>query len=118
MPPQVEWTNKFLASSTHESVVAVSALATWSWWKNPLNPYSLRLSSSAFAWITKRSDIKGYKIELHDDMTGKQMLQLERVFKSPYFITAKSITVFSEEDAIMLQLHAGNLKQYLDNLSL
>jgi hypothetical protein len=45
------------------------------------------------------------------------MLQLERFIKSPYFIKKlKMLYVFGEEDAVMLQLHGGNLVAYLDNL--
>jgi hypothetical protein len=45
------------------------------------------------------------------------LLQLERLLQEPYFV--KDLThliVSSETDAVMLQLHAGNLSQYLDNL--
>ena len=45
------------------------------------------------------------------------MLQLERLLDQPYYIpTYKRILVLDETTAVMLQLHAGNLAQYLDNL--
>ena len=45
------------------------------------------------------------------------MLQLERLLDKPYFImTYKKILVLDETTAIMLQLHAGDLGTYLDNL--
>jgi len=56
---------------------------------------------------------------LESSVNGQQMLQLEQLFTAPYYILQTNITihVFSDVDAVMLQLHAGNLKQYLNNLS-
>jgi len=44
------------------------------------------------------------------------MLQLERLFDCPYYITTKSIHLLDEATFIMLQLNSGNLAQYLDSL--
>jgi len=45
------------------------------------------------------------------------LLQLDRLLASPYFVRdRKHIELMGEQDAIMLELHASNLKQYLDNL--
>ena len=47
----------------------------------------------------------------------RQLLQLERLLTEPYYIKdLLKLWVHSEQDAIMLQLHAGNLAQFLDNL--
>jgi len=45
------------------------------------------------------------------------LLQLERLLQEPYYIrNLTHLIVASETDAVMLQLHAGDLAQYLDNL--
>jgi len=44
------------------------------------------------------------------------MLQLEKFFACPYYLTTKSIYLIDEATFIMLQLNDGNLAQYLDNL--
>lgn len=50
-------------------------------------------------------------------MTNLQLLQLDHLLKSPYFVKSrKHIELMGEQDAIMLQLNGSNLKQYLDNL--
>ena len=52
-------------------------------------------------------------------LTGKQLLQLERLFTYPYYIrNLKTIYLFSEQDYIMVTLHGGDLATYLNNLEL
>jgi hypothetical protein len=69
-------------------------------------------------FFTKKIDLKTYKIKLDKPLSFKHLIQLERLFTAPYYLHNGAITVFSEQDAIMLQLHAGNLDQYLDNLEI
>jgi hypothetical protein len=86
------------------------------WWRNPTNHNSLRLTVQGFRYFVKKLSIKSYSVELSTILTFKHLLQLERLFQAPYYIQNKTLVVFSEQDAVMLQLHAGNLAQYLDNL--
>ena len=86
------------------------------WWRNPTNHNSLRLTRFGLEFFTKKLDIATYKIKLDRPLNFKHLIQLERLFTAPYFLHNGAITVFSEQDAVMLQLHAGNLDQYLDNL--
>ena len=90
-----------------------------SWWHNPLNPDSLRLTRPAFNMLSKNKDIKSWHFKLSTPLISRAFIQLEKHFKSPYFIHShSSIYVFGEQDMIMLSLHGSNLQQYLDNLSL
>jgi len=114
---QAEWVLKAIeaAGLQADMVGEVQKL----WFRNPLNTDSLRLTQIGFTWFIKRSKFTAYQVDINAGVTSKQMLQLERLFKEPYFIkTTKNITLFGESDAIMLQLHAGNLGQYLDNLQM
>lgn len=87
------------------------------WWQNSINPNSLRLTSLGHKWFTQNAKFKSYQIDLTDKILPRQMLQLERLIKSPYYIKQlKTIYVYGEQDAVMLQLHGGNLVAYLDNL--
>ena len=88
------------------------------WWRNPTNHNSLRLTHIGLKFFTQQLKLPSHEIKLSEPIKSKNLIQLERLFKEPYFIKAESLIVLSEEDAIMLQLHAGNLGQYLDNLSL
>lgn len=86
------------------------------WWRNPTNHNSLRLTVLGHKYFTTTLKLTSHKIKLADPIKSKNLLQLERLFQDPYYLTAEFICVLGEQDAIMLQLHAGNLDQYLDNL--
>jgi hypothetical protein len=87
-------------------------------WYNKINAQSLRLTHDGLLFFTRT--IKFHNITLADPVRPKQMLQLERLLTSPYYLRQMSqnpaIFVSSEQDAIMLQLHGGDLNTYLDNL--
>ena len=114
---QLEWTHKFVAASAATAAFA-DQLPRNTWWRNPINRQSLRLTYPGLQWIEKNSSIPSYTIVLQDDITGRQLIQLERMFSSPYYLKPSSIVVFGEQDAVMLQLHAGDLKSYLNNQEL
>jgi hypothetical protein len=87
------------------------------WWKNPLNPHSLRLTPVGYRWIKRHTDIAFHAVAVSSDVNYRQLLQLERIFQAPYYLTTtKSLYVHSETDAVMLQLHGGDLATYLNNL--
>lgn len=112
---QLFWQAKFCTS---DWLVKYLSKERSTWWYNPTNPKSLRLTKSVFKAITQHDHVKFHKFELPDAMLPKTFVQLERVFKEPYYIlNLKTIYVHSEADAMMLMLHANNLQQYLDNSS-
>ena len=89
----------------------------FTWWFNPTNHNGLRLTRTGYQWTMKHSRWQYHEIKLSHKIRSKHLLQLERLLQEPYFV--KDLThliVSSETDAVMLQLHAGNLAQYLDNL--
>jgi hypothetical protein len=88
-------------------------------WRNILNSDSLRLTASAHSTLRKNKQVIFYHFKLGQEMTNLQLLQLDHLLTSPYFIRSRhAIDLMGEQDAIMLQLHGNNLKQYLDNLKL
>lgn len=88
----------------------------YTWWQNPTNKNSLRLTKTGYTWTQKYCGIKYTEIKISHDVRPKHLLQLERLLAEPYYIRGKTIVLSGERDIIMLQLHAGNLAQYLDNL--
>jgi hypothetical protein len=88
------------------------------WWFNPINHNSLRMTMDGYAFVNKYTPmLKWHFIELQDKMMPKQLLQMERLITAPYVIRQlASIYVLDETVAIMLQLHAGDLNTYLQNL--
>ena len=88
-------------------------------WHNVLNPDSLRLTNGGYAWATKQCKLTAYNIKVAKSMTNHVLLQLDHLMTAPYCLVSRnSIKLLSEQDAIMLQLHAGNLEQYLNNLEI
>lgn len=107
---QGEWQAKFYELSP-------LSVSPSSWWFNPTNHDSLRLTQQAY--LTIRKFVKFHKFELSHDIRPKCFVQLERYFKEPYYVqNRKTIHIVSERDAMMLALHANNLQQYLNDLSL
>lgn len=86
------------------------------WWFNPINKHSLRLTHIGSQWVKKHTNLTLHRVDIHTRILPKQMLQLEKLFTKPYYFSDKFILVMSDQDAVMLQLHGGNLAQYLDNL--
>jgi len=106
--PRQSWIDLFTAGVT---------VAPPRWWYNPINPKSLRLTREAYTWINKHTKIRPHKIKLQRGLGGRQFLQLERLLTAPYLVdTYKCIAVIDETTLIMLQLHAGDLNTYLQNL--
>lgn len=87
------------------------------WWKNPTDDTSLRLSLAGLQFVKAVLKITSYDFVLPDELTNHNLLQLERQFKSMYYLMKRQkIIVFEEEEAMMLTLHGNNLKGYLDSL--
>lgn len=87
------------------------------WWKNPTDDNSLRLSLAGLQFVKAVLKLTSYDFVLPEELTNQNLLQLERSFKSMYYLLKREkIIVFEESEALMLTLHGNNLKAYLDNL--
>jgi hypothetical protein len=87
------------------------------WWKNPTDDGSLRLSLQGLQFVKAVLKLQSYEFALPEELTNHHLLQLERQFKSMYYLLKRQkIIVFEEEEAMMLTLHSGNLKAYLDSI--
>lgn len=112
---QREYQHRVLTAAGRIPQVYDEFLQTW--WQNPINHDSLRMSRKGYKFFTSALGLVSYEIELSIPIRSKHLIQLERQFREPYFVAKPNvIVVFGQEDAIMLQLHAGNLEQYLNNL--
>lgn len=87
------------------------------WWQNPLDAESLRLSIAGLSFVRNQLKLEIYSFVLPDEITNRNLLQLERYFPGMYYLVKRQkLFVFDEQDAIMLQLHGSDLKSYLENL--
>jgi hypothetical protein len=106
---QRDWETRLFPSAYHPPELI---------WRNILNPNSLRLTVGAHNTLRKNKQIVFYQFKLELEMSNLQLLQLDHLLTSPYYVKSrKQIELLGEEDAIMLQLNGSNLKQYLENLN-
>jgi hypothetical protein len=78
----------------------------------------LRLSKNGFRYVR---DIKFtlFKVKLPEKLKNRTLIQMSRLLKCCYYIeNLQTVWLTGEEETVMLRLHADNLQQYLDNLSL
>jgi hypothetical protein len=88
-------------------------------WHNVLNPNSLRLTNGGYAWVIKHCNMPAWNIKVDKRMSNQVLLQLDHMMTAPYCLVSRNaIKLVGEQDAIMLQLHAGNLEQFLNNLEI
>ena len=88
------------------------------WWMRPKEPANLNLTRSGYDYFTVGAGLKSHEFVYKETFTGRQMLQLSRVFPSPFcVINQHRIALFGEQDVIMLAMSDNNLSRYLDNLS-
>jgi hypothetical protein len=111
-----EWRGKAISAAGYDPRRDFTSESFARWWFNGINHTSLRLSRAGAEWFGGNAKFHFYHVQLQTQITGKQMLQLERLFDSPYYLINKGIYMLDEATYIMLQLNAGNLAQYLDNL--
>lgn len=98
-------------------VVALTTDMQRRWWKNPTDDNSLRLSLAGLQFVKAVLKLQSYEFALSEELSNHNLLQLERQFKSMYYLLKRQkIIVFEETEAMMLTLHGNNLKGYLDSL--
>lgn len=85
------------------------------WWQNPRKKSNggLRLTEQGYGCL-KKADIKDYQIDLPKDIewTGRLIIRLDQFIDCPFYLTNKSIFVFSERMAVQLVLFSGNIQKY------
>lgn len=114
---QLDYTKAFLQAANIPEERASSYVLTF-WW-NYTNTTNLRLSLQGINFIKKHTKIPVYTIELSTPLLSKHLITLSRICFCPYYIyQQKTILLLGQEEATMLTLHAGDLGQYLDNLSI
>lgn len=116
--PQTQWQHQFLRFYRNSNIdPPLGHEDPKTWWKNPLNHNSLRLTKIGY-FLLARNRWQFYRFQVLHDINPKSLLQLERVIGEPYYIQNRKTLYFSSSrDAMMLGLHANNLTQYLNSLN-
>ena len=88
------------------------------WFFNPLNAASMRLTKTGFQFCTKTAEIQHYRHDFGGVLLPKMLLQMEKYFPCPYYITYDcELRLFDEATSITLSLYGNDLQKYLDNNS-
>lgn len=87
------------------------------WWVNPTDPNSLRLNMMGLSFVRNELKLHCYGFDLADELSNHNLLQLERLFPSVYYLLKRqTFVIFDESDATMLTLHGSDIKKYLEHL--
>ena len=86
------------------------------WWYNLRTKESggLRLTKKGLDFVVNDAKLKLYKIKFPGKfiITPQILVWLDQFIETPYFITKKDITVFSERSAFELYLISGDVKKF------
>ena len=114
---QTGWTQRFVESSGRNTTAFGIEKLRKSWWFNPLNAHSMRLSREGVNYATTHAKIQYYMHDLDRAILPKTLLQLEKILEYPYFISKlDKIMVFDESTSLTLTLYNNSLQTYLDNV--
>lgn len=91
-------------------------LRKWFW--NHTDQNKLRLSKDGFKYL-RGVEFPVYQVKLPEKLKNRTLIQMSRLLSCCYYIeNLSSVWLTGEDETVMLKLHADNLQQYLDNLSL
>jgi hypothetical protein len=86
------------------------------WWHNTREKETggLRMTDQCLEFVTDKSEIKVYKIEIPKELTisSQILIWLDQYIDSPFHLTKKHLTVLSERAAFELYLFSGDVKKY------
>jgi hypothetical protein len=86
------------------------------WFYNPLNAASMRLTKTGFKFCTINAQIQHYQHDFGGLLLPKTLLQMEKYFPCPYYITFHcKLKLLDEATSITLSLYDNDLQKYLDN---
>lgn len=86
------------------------------WWNSLRvgNQAVYRLSDEGFKFLTETITLKCYEIPFTEaiELSPQTLVFLERYLDCPYYISHKSITVFSEKKCFELYLFSDDIRKY------
>ena len=117
---QIDYTRAFLRAAGMDEELQSKFCIDW-WW-NHTNLNHLRLSTKGIKFIKKETKIPIHVVEVIHPLLSTHLITLSRINMGPYFLHHRgsevTLLLINAESATMLNLHAGNLGQYLENLQL
>jgi hypothetical protein len=111
-----DYTKKFLQAADIDPTETLIKEKVAEWWYNLRSKESggLRLTEKGVDFVINDAKLKSYKIKFPGKftITPQILVWLDKFIETPYFITKKDITVFSERSAFELYLFSGDVKKF------
>jgi hypothetical protein len=86
------------------------------WWFNNRTKIGggLRLTDQGFEFLTEELDLRSYEVPFtaEIDLSPQTIIFLDRYIDCPYYLTTKSITVFSEKKSFELYLFSDDIRKF------
>lgn len=110
------FTKIFLKQKNKSIDDATVKLCLYEWWQSHRSKDSggLRLSEKGFEFLTKDLELKSYEIPFTEsiDLSPQVIIFFDKTMDCPYFLTNKSITVFSEKRSFELYMFSDDIRKY------
>lgn len=117
-----DYTKKFLQAADIQIEDNLVKEKITEWWYNLRSKDSggLRLTKKGLDFVVNDAKLKSYNIKFPGKftITPQILVWLDQFIETPYFITKKDITVFSERSAFELYLFSGDVKKFGYNKAL
>ena len=95
-------------------------LAMREWWFMPFSPTSLRLTCNGSNFLHVVLDLECYTFTLKKDLPKSLKITtlMNKHLSSPFYLDSKQqITLYGEQDAVMMGLYCGDINQYVENFA-
>ena len=91
-------------------------LYTRTWWQNNRSKDSggLRLTDQGYIFLTDTLELKEYEIPFTEpiELSPQTIIFLDRYIDCPYYLTNRSITVFSERKSFELYMFSDDIRKF------
>ena len=86
------------------------------WWQSTRagKQTNFRLSDDGYDFLVKELDLREYEVPFTEkiELSPQTIIFFDRFIDCPYYLTEKSITVFSEKKAFELYMFSDDIRKY------
>ena len=116
MIPRDTLTRIFLSNWGKSTDDANVKLYSRKWWQSTRvgKQTAFRLSDEGYNFLVNELELKAYEIPFTEpiELSPQTIVFLERYIDCPYFLTAESITVFTEKKSFELYLFSDDIRKF------
>ena len=110
------YTKIFLKQLGQSTDAATVAIHLHKWWMNNRTKQSggLRLTDEGYSDLISKLELKDYEVPFTQpiELSPQTILFFDRYLDCPYYLTNKSVTVFSEKRHFELYMFAEDIRKY------